>query len=336
MLISAALLFALSACSAASAAAPSPLPEGACATEESCVVPGAATQTPDPLNGPQPQATATPEGVQATPEGVQATPATPVETQATQPPNYTPTPDLRLPPEQWQQWPAIPQFSPRAREIYAKGRELGNDPNAFSKVGDCQMINEAFFGIYATPGAYSFYAGEEYLQDTINTFGVAQFARESAATQGGFNAPAVFNPMLADPEICLPGETPLECEYRINKPSFMLISMEFTFSGRTAEVYEGYMRKIIEFAIEHGVVPIIATKADNVEGDHSINLATARLAYEYDIPLWNFWLAVQTLPNQGMDMVRNDGFHISVDAWNMRNYTAIKLLDGLVKFVAQP
>jgi hypothetical protein len=134
---------------------------------------------------------------------------------------------------------------------------------------------------------------------------------------------------------CLPGETPLECEYRINKPSFMLISMEKAFTGRTSDVYAGYMRKIIDFAIEHGVVPVLATKADNYEGDHSINLATAQLAYEYDIPLWNFWLAVQPLPNQGMDMVRNDGFHISVDAWNMRNYTAIKLLDGLVKYVTK-
>ncbi len=323
LIILAAALAALSACAAAE---PSPTPEGVCSTEESCAAPGtgAPTGTPPPLDNPPATSTPAAPGDTATPEPPTATP------------DYTPTPDLRLPPEQWQQWSVIPTFSPRVREIYAKGRELGNDPTHFSKVGDCQMINSAFFGIYATPGAYSFYTGEEYLQDRIDYFSVDQFARESAATQGGFNAPAVFNPMLADPEVCLAGETPLECEYRINKPSFMLISMEFTFKGRTADVYAGYLRKIIDFAIEHGVVPIIATKADNVEGDHSINLATARLAYEYDIPLWNFWLAVQTLPNQGMDASRNDGFHISVDAWNMRSYTGIKLLDELVKYVSQP
>ena len=62
---------------------------------------------------------------------------------------------------------------------------------------------------------------------------------------------------------------------------------------------------MIEYVIAHGAIPILSTKADNVEGDHSLNLTTARLAYEYDIPLWNFWLAVQPLPAHGMDTVRN-------------------------------
>jgi hypothetical protein len=53
------------------------------------------------------------------------------------------------------------------------------------------------------------------------------------------------------------------------------------------------------------------------------------LAYEYDIPLWNFWLAVQNLPNQGLDPVRNDGFHISSEAWNVRSYTGLQALDAV-------
>ena len=37
-----------------------------------------------------------------------------------------------------------------------------------------------------------------------------------------------------------------------------------------------------------------------MEGDDSINATIARLALEYQIPLWNFWLAVQPLPDHGM------------------------------------
>jgi len=104
------------------------------------------------------------------------------------------------------------------------------------------------------------------------------------------------------------------------------------------ENYEKYMRQIIETVIEDGAVPILATKADNKEGGHQINQAIARLAYEYDIPLWNFWSAVQPLPNQGL---LEDGFHLThganfyddpknlKQAWPVRNLTALQVIDAV-------
>ena len=44
----------------------------------------------------------------------------------------TPTP--RFIPEAWRTWPVVPDVTPRAIEIYKKGRELGNNPRAFSKI----------------------------------------------------------------------------------------------------------------------------------------------------------------------------------------------------------
>jgi hypothetical protein len=89
------------------------------------------------------------------------------------------------------------------------------------------------------------------------------------------------------------------------------------------------MRRILDTIIAHGAVPILATKADNVEGDNSLNLATAQLASDYDLPLWNFWAAVQPLPAHGMDTKRNDGFHISTDAWSTRSFTGLEALDNI-------
>ena len=117
----------------------------------------------------------------------------------------------------------------------------------------------------------------------------------------GSTWPRSLCPLQADPKLCQPGETPLACEFHATRPSIVLISMETGFEGRTAAVYEKYMRQIIEYALEQGALPILATKADNFEGDQSINLTTAKLAVEYDLPLWNFWRAVQSLPNHGMD-----------------------------------
>jgi hypothetical protein len=135
---------------------------------------------------------------------------------------------------------------------------------------------------------------------------------------------------MADPEVCLPDEAPLECELRITNPSFVLISLEFPFNGRSADLYEQYLRQIIEYTISQGAVPILATKADNVEKDHSINLTIAKLAYEYDVPLWNFWAAAQPLGNHGIDPYR-DGFHISQQAWEERSKTFLMVLDHLWK-----
>ena len=92
---------------------------------------------------------------------------------------------------------------------------------------------------------------------------------------------------------------------------------------------------------QQGAVPILATKADNLEGDHKINLTIAKIAYEYDIPMWNFWRAVQDLPNKGIRKDDPDRFHLSVglnhfddpqamqNAWPVRNLTALEALDAV-------
>ena len=102
------------------------------------------------------------------------------------------------------------------------------------------------------------------------------------------------------------------------------------------------MRQIVEYSISQGVIPILGTKADNIEGNNSINAEIAEIANEYDIPLWNFWAAVHPLPNNGFDLSLNDGFHLSIGksyyfdnpanmerAWPWRNLTALQALDAV-------
>jgi hypothetical protein len=248
-------------------------------------------------------------------------------------PDHSPTPDLRLKPEQWQDWPIVPEISPRAVQIYEQGLAMGNDPHAFSKVGDCQSIPEAFLGIYDKPGQFSL-EQYEYLQETIDHF-KGSFGRESQSVRGGFNAAAVLLPLWADPTACNSGETPLECEVRSHDPSIIIISLEVWYKGRTPETYAAYLRQIIDYSISKGVLPVLATKADNVEGDNSMNLTVAQLAYEYDIPMWNFWRAVQPLVDHGIDWARDaEGFHITVPAWNMRSFTALQVLDTIRRDLA--
>jgi hypothetical protein len=240
----------------------------------------------------------------------------------------------------WRDMPVIPEVTQTAREIYQRGLELGNNPESFSKVGDCQNVTAFFLSAFDEPLQYDL--GEfDYLQDMIDNF-TGSFERQGAAVRDGFNAASVLSPLWADPDLCEKGESPLQCEYRLHQPSFVIISLETWWSGRPADQYENYLRQIVEFWIEHGVVPIVGTKASNLEGDHSINAAIAQVAVDYDIPLWNFWASVQDVPNGGLD---EDEFHLSWArnffndqtvfefGWPWRNLTALQAIDTVWSYV---
>ena len=246
----------------------------------------------------------------------------------------TPTEDILLPPEQLEDWPVIPTLSPAMVEVYLQGIEMGNDPRRFSKAGDCQNLPAMYLGLFDTPGSYFLRLSEGHLQETIDHF-QGSFSRDSMAVKGGFTFPALFSPLRADPNFCSPGESPLECELRIWNPTFLIVSMEYPFPGRTAETYEQYLTRVVEHALARGIVPILTTKADNIEGDNSINQVIARVAYRYDVPMMNYWLSVQELPYGGIDLSDTliPGFHTTAVARSMRNYDTLRTLDGLLRTV---
>jgi len=244
----------------------------------------------------------------------------------------SPTPDLRPWPEDWRNWPVLPTLSPWLVDVYQRGQELGNNPQHFSVAGDCQNVPNAFLGFYDSAGRYYFADDEQYLQETVDYF-AGSWGRDGLTVDGGNNFPAIFTPLRADPELCEDGETPLACEIRTYRPSFIIVSMEFVYEGRTAENYETYLRQAVDYALSQNVIPILMTKADNVEGGHRINLATARVAYDYDIPLINWRRDAQSLPGKGLDRDRGASsvpqyFYITTEAWTERSYITLKTLDA--------
>ena len=289
--------------------------------------------------------------VRATETTVQTQPTTDSILQATELPatavpaateTFTPKPSLAA--DAWKDMPAVPTgISDSMRVVYEKGLALGNDPKHFSIIGDCQNVSSYFLSVYDHPGEFSL--GQDYanLQPTIDYY-QGSFSRKSLAVKGGFNVAAVLSPLRADPKSCNQGESPLDCELRTWRPSIVFVSMETWWSEKPAQEYDKYMRRVIERILTTGAVPIIATKADNLEGDHAINATIAQIAYDYDLPLWNFWAAVQPLPNHGLS---SDHFHLTFarnffddpvrmkSAWPWRNLTALQTLDVVHRGLAQ-
>lgn len=241
--------------------------------------------------------------------------------------------------DSWQKLPVIPELSDFAKQILQEGIAAGNNPHAFSKVGDCETSTDWYLhdfdldNRYYNLGAYS----AEF--EPVLAFYKGSFMRRSLAAKPGFSAASVLSSYWTDYGSCQANEFPLTCEYRSNNPLIALVSMG-TNDGYNPPVFKENLRAIIEATLDQKRLPVLMTKADNVEGDYAINRDIAALAAEYKIPLWNFWAAVQSLPNQGLV---EDGIHLTFYkndfsdpyswnyAWSHRNFTALQMLEALMK-----
>ena len=253
----------------------------------------------------------------------------------------SPTPDTRLSPEDWQNWPVVPTVSAEMKTLFQHGLASGNNPAAFSKIGDGEISTVWFFTQYDMDPS-NYHLGDHIeLQSVIGHF-TGSFGRVGTAAGRGYNTTIILGPVPAGTKGCNPGESRLDCELRVYHPSFAILSMG-TNQVWQPEVFEPGLRQIIERLLKAGVVPILSTKADDLEGNHRINTIIARLAYEYSLPLWNFWRVVQPLPAHGM---QSDNEHLTYAysdfsnpfsfqyAWPWRNLTALQVLDSVYRGVS--
>lgn len=244
-------------------------------------------------------------------------------------PGITPTPA-----QDWKTLPVIPDVDESIREIYEYGQTLGRDPHAFSIFGDCQTRPGEFFGVFETDQELIDSLSPE-LTETVDYF-QGSFNRESPTSKDGTTPGSLLWASWHQGEFdCSFAETPVECELRIHNPSFVIIQVGTHFESRNTE----YLRRIILQLIDEGVVPILATKADNREKDERINRDMSMLAAEYDLPLWNFWAAVSDLPNRGLytrsDRPLQGDIYLTDDALIIHRNTGLEVLDEVWRVATQ-
>jgi hypothetical protein len=147
-------------------------------------------------------------------------------------------------------------------EVYRLGQRLGNDPQAFSKVGDCQTTLPNFFG--------DFDNGRYNLGNTLfagcggQLFGVIQ--QEQPGSEGwhdGHGAMATLWNTWKDCNLENPAGMRIPhqpAEFRHHRPWARMTPMAWLPFADT-------LRRVIEMTLEHGIVPIhLAPKADNAGG----------------------------------------------------------------------
>lgn len=252
-----------------------------------------------------------------------------------------------LDPADWKNWPVLPEtVSQKMIDLYRTGIEKGNDPTAFSKVGDSNSVLPSFLACFDY-GELGYSIGEyTSLEETIKQFQWS-FSRDTRAAKIGCTALDLDTYHWYEDDICWPYESATTCEYRLWTPSIAFIALGTNDAYMGIDIFESHMRSLIQKTLDRYIVPILVTKADNLEGNDSFNGVIARLAAEYEVPLWNLWRAMNPLPNHGLmdqdvhptfnekSLCDFSGDDLQKYGWTVRNLTGLQALDRVWRLVNQ-
>ncbi len=249
----------------------------------------------------------------------------------------------------------IINITDNARAIYDRGIGLGNRPNVFSKVGD--SITVATWVFYPIGWGQQQLGNYSYLQPAIDYFsseiirdGNNSFSNIPLAADNQWTTTDLLDPAKGDPAVCGATETPLDCEYRIARPSIALILIGTNdVASLDGATYRRNLETILDKTIGRNILPVLSTLPRRTGFDAQIdefNAIIRSTAGQYQIPIWQFHEILAPLPNNGLDA---DGVHpsfppVTLGQWeatanfigenlnygyNQRNLTALIVLDAL-------
>ncbi len=255
-------------------------------------------------------------------------------------------------------YPVVPAIrgavASRVRTIARVGKKNGNRSTVFSKVGD--SITD--WGYFLNPigsgglriGAYGNLMGvvNWYSQEMARNNN--SFANLSMAAHGAWTTWSLLTPGgNFDISVCGGGESPLVCELRVSRPAVALIMIGTNdLPHGDLNAFAANLNQILWTCENSGVVPVLSTIPYRMDNPYLFNRVDAyndvivQVAMAHNIPLWNYWLALERLPNHG---VSTDNVHPSVpydgntaifDAdhlqagFTMRNLTALQVLNSVL------
>ena len=128
--------------------------------------------------------------------------------------------------------------------------------------------------------------------------------------------------------------------------ALIMIGTNDAFLGTSPTVFQSELTQLVTVLIDDGIVPVLSTIPDlatSLGGVYesvalTINQVIANVAGSTPVPLWNTWLALSTLPNDG---IQSYGVHLNVSpagggafdpvsleyGQNVRNLDALEILN---------
>lgn len=243
-------------------------------------------------------------------------------------------------------YPIVPESVGRAKTIAQQGQTNARDSRVLSKVGDCNSTAWVFLHPF---GEEQYALGDySYLQNVVDYFGES-FAYQTYAAHNGLNVQGALDPIWSDPNVCQPGETPLVCEYRVHNPSIAVIMFGTNdMLVLTPAQFDYNLRRVVSETVQAGVIPLVSTFPRHLafpKRSILFNQIVVRVALDFNVPLMNLWLALESLPNYG---IAEDEFHLNgpvtraadftseanlASGHPMRNLVTLQALDVIIREV---
>jgi len=233
--------------------------------------------------------------------------------------------------------PFIIGITPSVRKQWQAGVKAGRRADLFTVVGDCNSEPSAYLWRLS---AGSFDASKyPELARAVEQF-TWSFTRGSSAAFSGFNSASMFDTGWSSPQLCQKTEGPLACELRRSNASIAFVALG-TGDQFTWKDFPKHYRAIIDYLLQAHVLPVLVTKADDLESQQggaapgAINAAVRALGAEYDLPVIDFYAATRTLPDKGLRYEGNANFHMSPEGSDLRLLLTLQTLTAITSNVSK-
>jgi hypothetical protein len=261
----------------------------------------------------------------------------------------------------------------RLRAVYADGLARGNHPDVFAKVGDSiTAIPDFLVPIGCGRVEWGRWAA---LQPVVERWSAAavphgwelercgssnSVTRVGSAAFPGWRTADLLTPHTPHPADCPPpDDVALRCELRQIRPAVALLEIGTNDmvddSGQAIDPagfdrFRTGLRQVIEDLLDAGVVPVVSTLPPRRNPIETAplpprwNAEIIRIARDLQVPVWNYWLALQSASQTGMayDWVHpspaptgaGDLRDAAMDwGFNVRNLTALQVLEKIGRVV---
>jgi peptidoglycan/LPS O-acetylase OafA/YrhL len=247
----------------------------------------------------------------------------------------------------------------RLRAVARVGQARGLRPDVFAKVGDSITEDPSF--LTAIGCGRAVLGDHEELAWVIERFRrrplppeevfyapcreFNSFTRHGAAAVHGWTVDDLLARFDRPHPGCPPPyDHPVACEVHLVRPAVALVMIGTNDTGIRADPtrFAAGLRQVLVELLGEGVVPVVSTIPPRFNPPGSgrrigpYNDAIRSLARELEVPLWDYWLALDRIPNKGMSI---DGLHPSVHGdgadltpeglaygYNVRNLGALQVL----------
>jgi hypothetical protein len=126
------------------------------------------------------------------------------------------------------------------------------------------------------------------------------------ASNPNWRASDLLDPAQSDPNWCQPGETPINCELRVNRPSVLVVVVgrNDVLSNTPQDQFQTALDQIVQVSVQQGAIPVLVT----IPGDPNrypalpvLNTAIVNVAERYHLPLVNLWRRIDKVGPSAID-----------------------------------